>query len=120
MRRGLALGMAVIALGAARCGGMADRATSTNGMQNGRITGTLRMIGGPAPGRRLLTHTRFRVNSPGNAVASPTTDAKGRFDLVLPAGRYRLTLRNGSELLPRHVGVTPGQTSRLHVTLSVK
>jgi hypothetical protein len=49
-----------------------------------------------------------------------TTDAHGRFRLVLPPGRYRFTLGNGSELLPRHVDVAANDVDRLRLTLSVK
>jgi hypothetical protein len=120
MRRAVALMMAVVALGAAGCGGTADRVAYSDGGQKGRITGTLRMIGGPAPGRRLLRQTGIRVYADGTVVASTATDADGRFHLVLPEGRYRFTLRDGSELLPRHVDVTAGTTGRLHLTFSVK
>jgi hypothetical protein len=120
MRRRAGLTMALIALGTAGCGGTADHVTRSTGERNGEITGTLRMVGGPAPGRRLLGHTGVRVYAGGSVVRDMTTDAEGRFDLVLPAGRYRLTLRNGSELLPRHVDVTAGETGRLRLTLSVK
>jgi hypothetical protein len=112
--------MAVVALGAAGCGGMADRATRHRSHGEGQIAGTLRMVGGPAPGRRLLRHTGIDVHAGTRVVASLTTDAHGRFRLVLPPGRYRLTLRNGSELLPRHVDVAANETGRLHLTLSVR
>jgi Carboxypeptidase regulatory-like domain len=120
MRKAVALVMAVIALGAAGCGGTADRVTDGSGDRHGRIVGTLRMIGGPAPGRRLLRHAGIRVYAGGAVVASTTTDAEGRFRLVLPAGRYRITLRDGSRLQPTPVDVTAGTTDRLHLTLSVK
>ena len=110
----------LIALGAAGCGGMADRVTGAQSDAEGQISGTLWMIGGPAPGRRLLRHTGIRVYAGTNAVASTTTDAHGRFQLVLAPGRYRLTLRDGSQLLPKHVAVAANASRRVHLTLDVK
>lgn len=112
--------MALIALGGAACGGTADRAIDATEARHGTITGTLRMIGGPAPGRRLLRHTGIDVYSGGTVVGGTATDARGRFRLVLTPGRYRFTLRNGSELFPRHVDVTTNERGHIHLTLSVK
>jgi hypothetical protein len=120
MRRRVAYMLALIALGEAGCGGMADRVTGAPSHGEGQIAGTVRMIGGPAPGRRLLRHTGIDVYAGTRVVASMMTDAHGRFRLVLPPGRYRFTLGNGSELLPRHVDVAANDVDRLRLTLSVK
>jgi hypothetical protein len=78
------------------------------------------MIGGPAPGRRLLRHTCIRAYESDHVVARTTTDAHGRFRLVLAPGSYRLTLADGSGLRPRHIQVAANETGRVHLTLSVR
>jgi hypothetical protein len=120
MRRQVALIAAVIvALSAAGCGSAGDTTRGT-GERRGAIAGTLWMVGGPAPGHRLLRRTGIRVLAANRVVASTTTDARGRFHVALAPGRYRLTLTNGSLLLPRQVDIAESQTARIRLTLSVK
>ena len=120
MRRSAALLTTLIALGGAGCLGTAGDATHAKVERNGEIAGTLRMIGGPPPGRRLLRHAGIRVYAAGRLVARTTTDTHGRFQLALPPGLYRLTLADGSRLLPAQVHVAANETGRLYLTLSVK
>jgi hypothetical protein len=111
----------LIALGGAGCLGTAvGDATHAKVERSGEITGTLRMIGGPAPGRRLLRHTGIRVYAADRLVARTTTDAHGTFRLVVAPGLYRLTLTDGSRLTPTLVHVAANEAGRLHLTLSVK
>jgi hypothetical protein len=110
----------IVVLSAAGCLGSAGDATHGTGERRGAIAGTLWMIGGPAPGHRLLRNTGIRVLAANRVVASTTTDARGRFRIALAPGRYRLALVNGSLLLPRHVDIAESQTARIRLTLSVK
>ena len=112
--------MTLIALGGAGCLGTACGATQARVERSGAIAGTLRMIGGPAPGRRLLRHTGIRDYAADRLVARTTTDARGRFRLSLAPGDYRLTLTDGSRLSPTQVHVAANETGRLRLTLSVK
>ncbi len=121
MRPQAVLILSVIAvLCAAGCLGSAGDATHAKGGRQGAIAGTLWMIGGPAPGHRLLRNTGIRVLAANRVVASTTTDGRGRFHVGLAPGRYRLELTNGSVLLPRHVDLAASQTARIRLTLSVK
>jgi len=121
MRRQTALILSVIAvLGAPACLGSAGDATHAKVERPGAIAGTLWMIGGPAPGHRLLRNTGVRVLAANRVVANTTTDGRGRFHVALAPGRYRLALTNGSLLLPPHVDVAASQTARIRLTLSVK
>jgi hypothetical protein len=90
------------------------------GERQGAIAGTLWMIGGPAPGHRLLRNTGIHVLAANRVVASTTTDSGGRFHVALAPGRYRLALTTGSLLLPRHVDIVASTTARIRLTLSVK
>jgi hypothetical protein len=120
MRRQVALIPAVIVvLSAAGCGSAGD-ATHGTGERRGAIAGTLWMIGGPAPGHRLLRNAGIRVLAANRVVASTTSDGRGRFHIALAPGRYDLALKNGSLLRPRHVEIAASQTARVRLTLSVK
>jgi hypothetical protein len=117
-RAGLILS-AIAVLSAPACLGSTGTAIHASERQ-GAIAGTLWMIGGPAPGHRVLRNTGIRVLAANRVVASTTTDGRGRFHVALAPGRYRLALTNGSLLLPRHVDVATSQTARIRLTLSVK
>jgi len=120
MQRRAGLILSVIAVLSAPAGlGSTGNATHAKGERQGAIAGTLWMIGGPAPGHRVLRNTGIRVLAANRVVAS-TTDGRGRFHVTLAPGRYRLALTNGSLLLPRHVDVATSQTARIRLTLSVK
>ena len=112
--------MTLIALGGAGCLGTAGDTTHPKVEQNGEIDGILRMIGGSPPGRRLPRHTGISVYAADRLVARTTTDAHGRFRLSVAPGLYRLTLTDGSRLLPAQVHVAVNETGRLRLTLSVK
>jgi hypothetical protein len=121
MQRRAGLIVSVIAVLSAPAGlGPTGNATHAKGERQGAIAGTLWMIGGPAPGHRVLRNTGIRVLAANRVVASTTTDGRGRFHVTLAPGRYRLALTNGSLLLPRHVDVATSQTARIRLTLSVK
>lgn len=99
----------------------AARLTQATDHQQGVIAGTLGMIGGPGPGHRRLRRTSIRVVAAARAVATTTTDKRGRFRIALPAGRCQLALTNGSgRLTPTHLDVAASGTTRVTLTLSVK
>jgi hypothetical protein len=116
-RAGLTLAV-IVALAGSGCLGW-EGGESHSG-RHVAIAGTLWMSGGPAPGRRRLRITGIRVLAGTRVVARTTTDRRGRFQLVLAPGRYRLTLTDGSGLLPKYVEVAANRTARIRLTLSVK
>jgi hypothetical protein len=80
MQRRAGLIVSVIAVLSAPAGlGSTGNATHAKGERQGAIAGTLWMIGGPAPGHRVLRNTGIRVLAANRVVASTTTDGRGRF-----------------------------------------
>jgi hypothetical protein len=121
MRRGAGIAICVLAVAAgAGCLGSAAHISSSASTRRGVVVGTLRMVGGPAPGIRRLGRARIDVVDGTRVVAIMMTDDRGRFRVGLPPGRYRLRLADGGELLPRHVDVTPAKTVHVLLKLEVK
>jgi hypothetical protein len=96
--------------------GPAETASSSPAIM-GRISGTLRLVGGPAPGLRPIRHTKVNVIAGERVVATMTTDDGGRFGLTLPGGRYHFILPGGQELLPPTAVVAAGGTTHLSLRL---
>jgi hypothetical protein len=86
----------------------------------GRISGTLRLVGGPAPGLRRIKHAKVNIIAGARVVATMTTDDRGRFHLALPGGRYRFLLAGGQELLPPTAVVAATGTTHLSLRLEAK
>jgi hypothetical protein len=99
--------------------GPAETASSSPASM-GRIGGTLRLVGGPAPGLRPIRHTKVNVIAGERVVATMTTDDRGRFDLTLPGGRYRFILPGGQELLPPTALVAASGTTHLSLRLDAR
>ena len=85
-----------------------------------RISGTLRLVGGPAPGVRRPTHAKVNVIAGEQVVATMTTDGRGRFRLTLPPGRYRFAMKGGHDLLPPTAVVAETGTTHVSLTLDAK
>jgi len=87
----------------------------------GGISGTLRLVGGPAPGLpRPIRHAKVNVIAGARVVATMTTDDRGRFELTLPGGRYHFELTGGQELVPRTAVVAATGTTHLSLRLEAK
>jgi hypothetical protein len=99
--------------------GPAETASSSQAIM-GRISGTLRLVGGPAPGLRPIRHTKVNVMAGERVVATMTTDDRGRFDLPLPEGRYHFILPGGQELLPPTALVAASGTTHLSLRLDAR
>ena len=81
----------------------------------------MRLVGGPAPGRRLMRGATIEVLAGRRLVARVRTDEHGRFHVAAAPGRYRFRLKGGPELLPLTGAlVTAAHTTRLHLILNAK
>jgi len=97
------------------------RAASDGSPPRGAIQATVRIVGGPAPGSRLLTGEPIEVLADRHVVARLKTDEHGRFRLSVAPGRYRFRERGGPELLPLTGAVVrAGHTTALRLTLNAK
>ncbi len=86
----------------------------------GGISGTLRLVGGPAPGLRPIGHAKVNVIAGTRVVATMTTDERGRFSLKLPPGTYAFALKGGPGLLPPTAVVAATGTTHLSLRLEAK
>jgi hypothetical protein len=121
VRRGAGIAICVLAAAAsAGCLGPAGHIASSADARRGVVAGTLRMVGGPAPGIRRLARTRIEVVDETRVVAATTTDDRGRFRLSIAPGRYRLRLADGGDVLPRHIRIIPAETVHVLLKLEVK
>jgi hypothetical protein len=85
----------------------------------GRVSGTLKVIGGPCVCPRPQPHTVFRILADSRVVQVVKTDAHGRFFFGLPAGTYHLTTAwfQGLPIRPQTIRVSAGVT--IHVSLKL-
>ena len=111
---------AAVLAASAGCFGSATHATSGASATSSGISGTLRLVGGPAPGVRRLTHAKVDVLAGERVVATMRTDGRGRFRLTLPPGRYRFALEGGTDLLPPTTVVAETGTTHVSLTLDAK
>jgi hypothetical protein len=121
MRRMLVIS-ALVALAVTGCTGWSGHGQGSGGEQpQGAIAATVRLVGGPAPGNRLMKGEAIEVLAGNHLVARVRTDRHGRFHLALAPGRYRFRLKGGPALLPLAGAlVTAAQTTRLHLILNAK
>ncbi len=85
------------------------------------MTGTLRMVGGPAPGNpRIQPHLVFHVLSGSRIVRSVRSGADGRFTFSLAPGTYDLTMGPNTPIVPRTLRVIAGSTTHLPLTIQAK
>jgi hypothetical protein len=112
----------LIALAAAGCTGWSSHGQgSGEGQPHGMIEATVRLVGGPAPGNRLMRREAIEVLAGRQLVARVRTDAHGRFRLSIVPGLYRFRLCGGPDLRPlTPVVVTATHTTRLHLILNAK
>ena len=104
----------------AGCFGSAAHATSGASATSSGISGTLRLVGGPAPGVRRLTHAKVDVLAGERVVATMTTDGRGRFRLTLPPGRYRFALEGGHDSFRPRRSSPKRRTTHVSLTLDAK
>jgi hypothetical protein len=88
---------------------------------DGRVVGTLRIVGGPPPGDlRPEPNDSFQVVSGTQAIRSVKADGNGRFSFSLPAGSYGLTMGPNTPITPRILRVVAGVTIHLPLTIQAK
>lgn len=84
----------------------------------GRVTGTLRLVGGPPPGtRHTEPHQIFHVLRGSRVIRSIRSDSQGLFAFSLPAGHYRLTMGPNTPISPTVLDVAAGSTTHLPLTI---
>jgi hypothetical protein len=83
----------LLTLVVAGCGGTTSAQTVDRAGHSGTVAGTLLFVGGPPPGRPRPVPTGT-VTLRGGVVVHAEVDRRGRFAVVLPAGRYRATGRS--------------------------
>jgi hypothetical protein len=121
MRRALVIAT-LIALAAAGCTGWSSHGQGRGeGQPHGTIEATVRLVGGPAPGNRLMKGEAIEVLAGNHLVARVRTDNHGRIELAVAPGRYRFRLPGGPDLRPLTPAVvTAAHTTRLHLILNAK
>jgi hypothetical protein len=117
-----ALALAVaLALGCSGCVGSASTHSSVQMQEqtasgsggDGRVVGTLEMVGGPTTGPRPQPHAVFRVLSGSTLVRRVVTDGRGRFSFLLPPGKYELTMGATTPIKPMTLRVVAEQITHL-------
>jgi hypothetical protein len=110
-----------VAVLAASAGCFGSATHGTSGSAETAISGTLRIVGGPAPGLpRPIRHAKVNVIAGARVVATMTTDERGRFSLRLPPGTYAFALKGGPGLLPPTAVVAATGTTHLSLRLEAK
>ena len=112
--------MFCVAVLAASAGCFGSAAHGTSESAETAISGTLRLVGGPAPGLRPIRHAKVNVIAGARVVATMTTDERGRFSLKLPPGTYAFALKGGPGLLPPTAVVAATGTTHLSLRLEAK
>ena len=81
------------------------------------VTGTLRRVGGPAPGTPVPLAGQVVARIEAGEQFTAVTTSNGRFQLLLPPGTYQLTGTSPQVSSGRAVGRLPGPADAvLHVT----
>ena len=85
----------------------------------GRVIGSIRLCGGPAPGPCFGRDGTVSVLGRHDRLVASQTTAHSRFSFPLPAGSYTLLARTGDMRGQRQVRVEAGRTLRVNVVIVV-
>jgi hypothetical protein len=117
---------AALALATGGCTGSSSTHSSGNGFltasgpAEGRVVGTLKMVGGLAPGSRPQAHLVFRVLLGSSVVQRVMTDRRGRFTFLLTPGTYTLTMGPNTPIHPTTLRVVAAQITHLPLRIEAK
>lgn len=126
-RTALALAAALALVAGGCIGSSSSHSSAHNGLLTaagpaaGRVVGTLRLVGGPAPGApRPQPHLAFRLLLGSRVVRRVMTDARGRFSFLLPPGTYELTMGPTTPISPTTLHVTAARITHLPLTIEAR
>jgi hypothetical protein len=92
------------------------RASSTT---RGRVTGLIRLCGGPAPGRCFLQNGTVSVIGPRNLVVAKQTTRHAQFLFLLAPGQYTLLAKTDSIQRERTVVVKAHQLVHANIVIPI-
>jgi hypothetical protein len=112
MRRISAISLAVVALLSWGASGMAGA------VAQGRVNGSIRLCGGPAPSRCFLRDGTVSALRGERVVATEKTE-HARFSFALAPGRYTLLARTGGTRGEREVSIVANRTLHANIVIPV-
>jgi hypothetical protein len=86
---------------------------------DGRVTGSIRLCGGPAPGRCFDQDGTVSVLGRHDRLVATQRAVHAHFAFALPAGSYTLVARTGGTRGQRQVRIKAGRTLRVNVVIAV-
>jgi hypothetical protein len=91
---------------------------------SGLLTGRATVSGGPCVCPRPLKHGVFELRAGGEVAATITTDKHGRFNMAVPAGRYRISTITGAPLAlypirPRTIEISADETTQIALRFGI-
>ena len=85
----------------------------------GRVTGLIRLCGGPAPGRCFSQDGSAYVVGPRHRVIAKQHTRHARFTFLLPPGRYTLFAQTGGTRGQRSILIKAGQVLHANVVIAI-
>jgi hypothetical protein len=110
MRRAVLIGVvaATLSVSLAACGGV---------RRNARVSGVVRLCGGPAPGRCFTESVRVSVTGPGDHVVARAHPSNGRFSFDLAPGIYTVSAQASGYLIGMvSIRALAGRTTNADIT----
>ena len=92
---------------------------SASAASDGRLTGSILLCGGPAPGRCVGRDGSVSVFGRHDRLVAIRSTEHSHFTFSLPAGRYTLLARSGDTRAQRQVRIRAGRTLRANVVIAV-
>jgi len=85
--------------------------------RDGRVSGSIRLCGGPAPGRCVARDGTVSVLDRHDRVVATETTAHARFSFTLPAGSYTLVASTAGVRAQRPIRIRAERTLRADVVI---
>ena len=92
---------------------------SASAARDGRLIGSIRLCGGPAPGRCFEQDGTVSVLGRHDRLVATQRTAHASFSFALPAGSYTLLARTGGTRGQRQIRITAGLTLRTNIVIAV-
>jgi hypothetical protein len=94
----------------------ASGATTT---PRGRVTGLIRLCGGPAPGRCFSQDGRAYVLGARHRIVETQQTRRARFSFLLPPGQYTLVAKTGGTRGQRAIAIKAHQVLHANIVIAV-